>query len=185
MNDPHIPFIREYGEWAILDAAKRTAGSWWQYLYAKGSKEVPENRRYLAANSAKRNPNAPRGARFPARPSKRNRSPTSDDDDDRDDGRIPVLPPGPSTAVDLVGFPNHTPSFDHPAQPISGPSQPPLNGVGHFPQSHTSSVPSFIPWGPSHQPSLPLFGAPSNARYWENLPPCAYANFTPVCWTRR
>ena len=189
MNDPHIPFIREYGEWAILDAGRRSASTWRKYLYHSGAKEVPENKCYLAANSVKRNPNAPRGARFPARPSKRNRSPTPDgnDDDNDDDGRIPALRPGPSTTTNSAGFSNGCTdwnpalSFDCHAQQIPGPSHPPLNGLGHFPQTHTPPVPSFIQWGPSNHPSTPSSGALSDTHYWENPPPCVYTNFTPIC----
>lgn len=193
MNDPNIPFIREYGEWAILDAARRTAGSWRQALYRQGLKEIPEKRRYLATNAARRNPNAPRGARFPARPSKRNSTPTPSDNDARDDGRIPIMPPGPSTPASSAGFFdggmdwNPTPSFSHPARVASPPpqssfasssSQPPFNGLGHLPQTHASQmfqVPSFLPWDPSSQPTNPS-GTPNNAHYWENSPSGAYTN---------
>jgi len=30
MNDPTIPFIRQYGEWVVLAAAKRTVSGWRQ-----------------------------------------------------------------------------------------------------------------------------------------------------------
>ena len=86
MNDESIPFIRHYGEWAILGAAQNSAAGWRKKRYKDGIMEVPENKRYLAANSAKRNLNAPRGARFPAHPSKRDRTLTPDDDDGLDDG---------------------------------------------------------------------------------------------------
>ena len=188
MNDSQIPFIRDYGEWAILDAARRTAGGWRQHLYDAGAMEVPENKHYLAANSAKRNPDAPRGTRFPAWPSKRDRSPTPDSDDEHGDGWIPVLPPGPSTSTDSVGFSdrgtdrNPAPSFSYPtplsgypAHPTPGPSQPPFDGLGHFP--HTPS--SFIPWGPSHQPT-PSSGAPSNIQHWETPPPGVYPHFASI-----
>ena len=172
MNDRHIPFIRDYGDWVILDAGRRTAGSWRQHLYQDGSKKVPENRRYLAANSTKRNPNAPRGARFPVRPSKKNQTPTPGSNNGQDDERIPVLPPGPEW--------NPTPSFGYPARPTPGPSQPPLDGLTCFPQVQTPQVPSFISWVPGNQSSFPSSGAPNNAQYWGNPAPGAYTNFIPI-----
>jgi hypothetical protein len=178
MNDKTIPFIRQYNEWAILEAGKRSAVGWRKRRYKDGTLEVPENRRYLAANSAKRNPNAPRGARFPARPSRRDRTPTSDD------GRIPVLPPGPASITNPAMFPNGGmgwnpgPPFGHPTQPISGPSQLPFNGFGYFPQMPASTTPSVVPWGPVDPRGFPSSGTSAGVGYWENPPPCAYINFT-------
>jgi len=164
MNDGAIPFMREYGEWAILTAAKRSAAGWRKRRYQDHTLEVPVNKRYLAKNSAKRNPNSPRGARFPARPSRHDWTVTPDDDGSTDDERIPVLPPGPSTMGNSAGFPNGTvtwtpePPFNHPIQPIPGPSQLPY---------------SIVPWGPSNPQSLPSSSTSTNLTYWENSPPCA------------
>ena len=84
----------------------QTARGWWKVAYLKHTVEVPGNKKYLAANSAKRNPSAPRGALFPACPSKWNRTTAPNDESDSgdDDGRIPTLPPGPSTTTDPIGF---------------------------------------------------------------------------------
>jgi hypothetical protein len=168
MNDRSIPLIREYGEWAILASARRTAAGWRKPRYRDHTLEVPENKRYLAENSAKRNPNAPRGARFPARPSKRNRTPTLDDNDDgsSDDGRIPVIPPGPSTISHTAGFPNtgvdwnfRQPS-DYPVQPVPNPSQLASSSFGFFPSSIPSSAMS--------------------TNYWEAPPPCECIHILPT-----
>lgn len=169
--------MHRYEEWAVLTAAKSSAANWRKQRYRDGTLKVPENRRYLAANSAKRNPNNPRGARFPARPSKRDQSSTPDDDSGSDDGRIPILPPGPLTMGNSAGFPNGavnwTPGlpFNHPIQPIPGPSQLPYSG--YFPQTQVSTTTSNVPWGPINQQSPPSSGTPTSLNYWENPPPCA------------
>ncbi|KAF9788764.1 hypothetical protein BJ322DRAFT_1019237 [Thelephora terrestris] len=176
-NNPRIPFMDEYGRWAVLDAARGTAGSWRKDLYRRRLREVPENRRYLAANSSKRNPNAPRGARFPARSSKRNRTPApdhnnhdgngndSDDHDHGEDERIPVLPPGPSTTTDSVGFTSHGGPYWDPAPP------------SNYPTHLASSAPQ-LPFDDSVQPSpfpynplnFPLSDASSSMQHWANPP---------------
>jgi len=185
MNDRSIPFIREYGEWAVLAAARRTTAGWRKHRYRDHTLEVPENKRYLAANAAKRSPNTPRGARFPACPSKRNRTPTTDDDDSQDDGRIPILPPGPSTTSDLAGFPNGGVTWDsgfpsqRPIQPVPGPSQLPFSGFGPFPQAQTSTTPSAVPWDWTDPQNLASSGAPMNVSYWECSPSCEYTQ----CYT--
>lgn len=136
MDDPAIPFIREYGEWAILNAASRTAAGWRKPRYRNHSMVVPEKRRYLAQNSMKRDPKAPRGARFPVRSSKRIRSPTLDDNGSQ--GRLtPVLPPGPFAD-----------------QPLPGPSQLPLSGSF----SRFSSTPWTNSWVPPDPQSYPPSG---------------------------
>ena len=180
MNDESIPFIRRYGEWAILGAAQNSAAGWRKKRYKDGIMEVPENKRYLAANSAKRNPNAPRGARFPARPSKRDRTLTPDDDDGLDDGRIPVLPPGPSTLSNPVGFPgwNSAPSFNSPTHPVPGQSQLPFGGFGTFPQTQALATSSIVPWDPANLPSSPLPGMLTNVDYRRDPLPCMSANIT-------
>ena len=130
MNDKTIPFIREYGEWAILAAVRGTARAWRQLRYQDHTIVVPESKRYLAENSRKRNPNAPRGARFSVRSSKRDQMSTLDDNDS-DDRRVPVLPPGPSTPANLVGFSDGETDWDtgpSPDHPIPGPSQLPFSG---------------------------------------------------------
>jgi hypothetical protein len=167
-----------------LDVARRTAGSWRQGLYSKGLKEVPENRQYLAANSAKRNPNAPRGARFPARSSKRSQTQALDSNDDdandhdhgdgndrENDCEFTILPPGPSTTTDSVRFSNSgrvgwdtAPSSNYPNHPTSGISQLPFNNSRQPPQAQALWDPTCIP------PSV----APSNMHYWANPPPCMY-----------
>lgn len=169
MNDPSIPFIRQYGEWSVLDAARRTAAGWRQQRYGDHSKEVPENRRYLAANSAKRNPSAPRGARFPARPSKRDRTPTPDrsNDDDSNDRRIPVLPSGPSTS----GNWNPGPPPNRPIHPVTSPLQLSFNGFGTSPQTQASLAPSFTSWGQRRQQSFCAPGTSTSVNYWESNPP--------------
>ena len=97
---------------------------------------VPEKRRYLAQNSMKRDPKAPRGARFPVRSSKRIRSPTLDDNGSQ--GRLtPVLPPGPFAD-----------------QPLPGPSQLPLSGSF----SRFSSTPWTNSWVPPDPQSYPPSG---------------------------
>ena len=167
MNDRSIPLIREYGEWAILASARRTAAGWRKPRYRDHTLEVPEHKRYLATNSAKRNPNTPRGARFPARPSKRNRTPTPDDNNDSSgDERIPVLPPGPSTTSDSAGFLNlevdwnpRRPS-NYPIQPVPNPSELASSNFGFFP------------------PSIPSSTVPMN--YWEAPPPCERTNIPSI-----
>ena len=82
--------------------------------------EVPENECYLAVNSAKRNPNTPRGAQFPAHPPKQGWTSTLDDDDDDDDDglndeRIPALPASPPTTAP-AGFLNEGSTSHQPAQ---------------------------------------------------------------------
>jgi hypothetical protein len=156
MSDPKIPFIRQYSEWAILAAARRVAASWRKRRYRNHTMVVPENKQYLAANSAKRNPNAPRGARFPLHSSKRDRT-TTPDNDGSDDERVPVLPPGPSTAINPVGFPNAGANWDsrfssdYPIQPLPGPSQLPFNNSF----SQVSSTPWTSPWAPTYPQSYP------------------------------
>lgn len=188
MNDPSIPFIRQYGEWAILSAAKRSAAGWRKQRYRDHTMEVPENKRYLAANSSKRDPNAPRGARFPARPSKRDQALTPDDNDDNgsdgssnspNDRRIPVLPPGPSATPDPTRFPNRwidwnpRPPSDHPVQPIPDPPQLSFSGFGTFSQTEVST-PSVIPWGQINPQIFPPSGTSMNISYQEHPPPCEF-----------
>jgi len=175
MNDGSIPFIRRYGEWAIEAAARGSAAHWRKERYKDGTMEVPENKQYLAANSAKRDPNAPRGARFPARPSKTNRALTPDDEDCLDDGRIPILPPGPPTLSDPFGSTGwgSAPLFDRPTHPVPSPSQLPLGGFGSFPQTQALTTSPAIPWGPANPRSLPSSGTLTNVSYWENPLPCA------------
>lgn len=158
MSDSSIPFIQEYGEWAVEDAAMRTARGWRKGGYSKHTVKVPENKKYLAANSAKRNPTAPRGARFPARPSKRNRTMTLSDDDGDDDGRIPTLPPGPSTDANPIGF--------HVEDPRRNP-QPPPNHAAHL--APGSLQPTFGSW------FCPQMQSPVTVpnHDWERSPPCA------------
>lgn len=167
MNDRTIPFIRQYDESVILTAARRSAASWRKRRYDDHSMVVPENKRYLAANSMKRNPAAPRGARFPVRSSKFDQTLTPDDDS-CDDGRIPVLPPGPSTATGTLSFPNggvdwnSGSSSDRPIEPLPGPSQLPFNGsFSRFaPASWTGS------WGSTYPQSYPPSDTPSGTNYW-------------------
>lgn len=130
MNDWSIPFIHEYGEWAILDAARMSAANWGKGRYNEHLMEVPENRRYLAENLKKRNPNAPRGARFLVRSSKHNHISPPDNDSSNNE-RIPVLPPGPSAAtnqdVSPGGVADWSFSPNKPAQPLPGPLQLPFS----------------------------------------------------------
>jgi len=193
MNDPTIPFIRRYGEWAILGAAQRSAAGWRKSRYKDNTLEVPENKRYLAANSAKRDPNAPQGARFPARPSKRDHAPTPDDDnddndndnDDDDDGRIPILPPGPPTLSNPVGFPdgggwNPAPLFNYPTRPVPNSSQLPFGSFGSFPQMQAPTpTSSIIPGGLVDPQSFPSSGTLPNVEYWKNPLSCACTSITP------
>lgn len=186
MNDGSIPFIRQYDEWAILDAARRSAAGWRKQRYKKRTMVVPENKRYLAANSAKRNPNAPRGARFPAHSSKRDRTLTPDDDDSGlDDERVPVLPPGPSISSNPVGFPsggswNTGPSLNYPTHPVPGPSQLPFGDFGPFLRTQAATTPSINPWGPINPQSFPSSGTSTNSNYWENPPPGTLVGVTPL-----
>ena len=172
MNDRSIPFIRQYDEWAILGAAKRSTAGWRKQRYKNHTMEVPENRQYLAANSAKRNPNAPRGARFPAHPSKRDHTPTSGDNDNPEDYRIPVLPPGPPAGT---GW-NPRPPFNYSIHPITNPSQVPFGSFGSFPQTQAPVTPSIIPWGPIGSQSFPSSGTSTGVNYWEHPPPCTCTN---------
>jgi len=185
MNDESIPFIRQYDEWAILDAARGSAAGWRKQRYKDGTMVVPENKLYLAANSAKRNPDANRGARFPVHSIKQDRTPTPDDDDEGlDDGRVPVLPPGPSMSSNPAGFLgggswNTGPSFNYPTHPVPGPSQLPFSDFAPFSQTQATTTPSIIPWGPVNPQSFPLSSASTNGNYWENPPPCMPVNVTP------
>ena len=101
MNDRSILFICEYSKWAILAMAKKSAAGWQKREYHDHTMEVPKNRRYLTVNSAKRNPNTPRGAWFPAHPSKQGWTSTPDDNNNNglNDKQIPTLPPSPSTTT--------------------------------------------------------------------------------------
>ena len=184
MNDRSIPFIREYGEWAILAAAKKSAAGWRKRRYHDHTMEVPENKRYLAVNSTKRNPNAPRGARFPAHPSKQGQTSTPDDDDDDglNDERIPILPPGPSTTTPArflnegVGWDSGLPPHNS-THPAPSSSQLPLSGVGSFPRSQAVTTPSVVPWRRNFSPS----GTSTNASYWEHPPHREYAGIPLTC----
>ena len=166
MNDRSIPLIREYGEWAILDSARRTMAGWQKPQYCNRTLQVPENRHYLAENSAKRNPNAPRGARFPAHPSKRDQTSTPDDNKNSNDERIPVLLPGPSSTSDPAGFLNTGVDWNfrqpssYPVQPVPNPSQLASSGFGFFP------------------PGIPSSAMSTN--YWEAPPPCECTYISPT-----
>ena len=167
MNDRSIPLIREYGEWAILDSARRTAAGWRKPRYRDHTLEVPETKRYLAANSAKRNPTAPRGARFPARPSKRNWTSTPNNNNNSSgDERIPVLPPGPPTTSDPARLLNTEVDWNsrqpsgYPIQPVPNLSRLASNNFGFFP------------------PGVPSSTVPMN--YWEAPPPCERTNICSI-----
>lgn len=167
----------EYGQWAVLDAARGIASTWQKDLYRRRLREVPENQCYLAANSAKQNPDAPRGARYPARSSKRNQTPTLDYDDnsdgnDTEDERVPILPPGPSTMTDSVGFSNFrgdswdpVPLSNYPTHLTSSASQHPFGDCGQPSQAQAPLI-------PYTQPNFPLSGAPNSTQYWMDPPPC-------------
>lgn len=61
-NDERIPIIKRYANhWATLESAKRSAASWRKDGYKHGYIRPPEKYAYNAANSAKRDPAAPRG----------------------------------------------------------------------------------------------------------------------------
>ena len=61
-NDPRIPIIQRYeNHWATREAAQRTASGWRKDAYSRGEATPPSKYAYNAANSAKRNPAAPRG----------------------------------------------------------------------------------------------------------------------------
>jgi hypothetical protein len=61
-NDPRIPIIQRYeNHWATREAAQRTASGWRKDAYSCGEATPPSKYAYNAANSAKRNPAAPRG----------------------------------------------------------------------------------------------------------------------------
>jgi len=61
-TDPRIPIIKRYEKnWATEAVAKTIAGKRRQWAYACGDAPRPQKYKHNAANSAKRNPNAPRG----------------------------------------------------------------------------------------------------------------------------
>lgn len=183
MSDASIPFVQEYGEWAVEAAAMRTARGWRKGGYSKRTIEVPENKKYLAANSAKRNPSAPRGALFPARPSKQNRTtaPSDDNSSSDSDERIPTLPPGPSTAADPIRFHSQQhpgPPSNHTTHLTPGTLQPGFSSWFHPPTQPAMVVPN-PQWGLMNPQFLPPPSVSTDANYWERPPPCAYANTMP------
>jgi len=157
MNDKTIPFIRQYDEWAILCAARNSARGWWKRRYKDGTLKVPEDKLYLAENAAKRDPNGPQGAWFPVRPSKRDWTPTLDDSDDPDDGRIPFLPPGPLIFSSPFGFQdgggwNPGSSSNRPTHPALSQSHLPLSDFVPLPQTQATTTPSIGAWAqPTHK----------------------------------
>ena len=61
-DDARIPIIQRYeNHWATREAARRTASGWRKDAYSRGEATPPSKYAYNAANSAKRNPAAPRG----------------------------------------------------------------------------------------------------------------------------
>jgi hypothetical protein len=61
-NDPRIPIIQRYeNHWATEEVAKKVASVRRKDAYARGEATPPKKFAYNAANSAKRNPKAPRG----------------------------------------------------------------------------------------------------------------------------